>query len=294
MVKRFRVTKRFPVLVGFVVVAGGCVAQTSSGTPLPASSRFGDLSFTVAQKIWFATWDTTLQDVRVVIPPGTAVPVAEVAFLPGRAVSKAIPITTFALSSGPFVLSASVSPSTEFSHPLAPDGSISRREYDVNFGYAISPNVVAAAIYKAGKISDTTTTALTNRVGFRSELKLSGWGAGLSANAPIAFGTPDDPAASPLRVYGNIAYILGDSKVQGVKTDTEYKIAEIGLSYRIGSAGPISSVAVQLGYRSQIVTQKDIDVPTFSVVSPGTVLSTQRVKLRTTTDGFVIGLVGSF
>ena len=261
---------------------------------------FGDVRVLVAERLWVASWDSILLDAQVVVP-AVGGPVIKTAFI-SHEDTKVLPTTSVGLGYGSVFLFASGIPKVNFSNPAAPDGKVSRSEYELTLGYALSPNLTAALIYKGGRTSETTTVAATQLLGGRGKSKLWGTGIGLSGNAPISasfLGSGEGTGVSRLGVYGNFAYLEGranfDLPVAGESSfRLNYQIAEVGLSYRLNSApmGPISALTAQLGYRSQIIRQRNVLLPTFS--ANGVLVSTDRTSVQSTTHGLVLGLVASF
>jgi hypothetical protein len=272
-------------------VCGSLSAQAQT-----SESWLGDLNFAISQKLWWAAWDMAAIDAQVVVPAGSTTPVLQNTLLSAGPTRKAVSITSLSVSSGPLMLGASISPNRRFENPAVAGGGLSRKEYDLNFGYAVSPNLAVTLIQKKGTVSNSVSAAVAAVSANPRPATLSGWGLGISAAAPISLGRGDGQGGLPLRVYGNLAYLEGRSKVGGESYPAAYTIAEAGLSHRIGGSPNAwgGSLSLQVGYRSQIITQRNVAMHTFALTPPGTVLSTQRLDLRTTTDGLVVGLAASF
>jgi hypothetical protein len=250
----------------------------------------------VAQRLWAANWDTPLLDARIVVPdPANPAPVIQMASIQTPAEMKVLPITVLGASRGNFTASASVSPSTSFGLEDAAGGSVSRQEYDLSIGYRIAPGLLASLIYKGGKTSEVTTQAASTLVGARGDQKLRGVLVGFTASAPLA---------ERLSLYGNAAYGRGRSTitfnsptVPDSKNDLDYTIAEVGLAYSLGapSAVPaVNSISLQVGYRSQIVAVRGVELATYSATPTPQQLAVNKRKIQSNTHGLVIGLIVLF
>jgi len=141
------------------------------------------------------------------------------------------------------------------------DGSTnSRKEFDANVGYFVTPGVAVTLGYKR-----------VGQKGATDNYELGGPVIGLSATAPIS---------GPLALYG--AFGLGrlkDTSASTVKFDADYRLSEVGLAYNIGLDNLPKSLSFTLGYRTQVLSSKEA-------------LGSQDG--RDLTQGLTIGLVATF
>jgi hypothetical protein len=163
-----------------------CDAQSSPPVSADAGegSFFKDIHFSIGEKVWFATWDAPVLNAQVVQPAGGASVIAT-SFVSSSS-SKVMAITSASLSSGSFFLSTSFIPAVRFSNSYSVSSKLERREYDTSLGYALSPNVTAAIIYKGGKINGAYSDSVSTFLGAQGELKVTAWGAGISASLNIS------------------------------------------------------------------------------------------------------------
>lgn len=255
-----------------------------------AGSYSRDFRVIAGQSIWFVSWDARLFDARLVIPnPANPQPVIETSS-PSAVVSKAVPITTLGIATGPWVLSTSIIPRSNFSTDDASTGSVSRSEYDINFGYGFGNGLSAALIYKYGKILNLNTVSAVSLLGGGIEnQELKALLLGLSANAELV---------SNLRVYGNAAF--GPGKVKSASlllgdgdNDFNYSIGEVGLIYRFPTTS-FGSVSLRAGYRVQVVEIKDVAEARFTTGPSVNVSSIGANKLQSTSQGVLLGLSVDF
>ena len=270
------------VVVGAASLPATAVAQSAAGG---VESKLGDATFYFAQKAWFAKWDSVVIDTQIV-PPSAASP-APLLKLSNRHIQmdETVPLTSFGARIGPWSLAATVGWSTDFSDAKVAGGSMSRSEYDVNLGYAVTPNVTLALLYKGGKndVRGVAGSAAPEAVAFSQTLK--GWGAGITATAPLA---------ERLSGYATLAYGTGHSSVSLVdqRLPVKYATAELGLAYRIPDfLGGRTSI--QAGYRRQDVRINQV-LPTYALTPAPVEVSSTMSRVTSKTQGFVIGGAISF
>lgn len=141
------------------------------------------------------------------------------------------------------------------------DGSSnSRKEFDLNLGWLLTPGVAATVGYKrVGQAADG------------NNYQLAGPTVGLSATAPIRAG---------FSLYGSFGYgWLKSTSGSNVKFDADYQLSELGLAYSLGTGAIPRAVTFTLGYRIQVLTSKEA-------------LPTQDA--RDLTQGFTLGVLGVF
>ena len=76
-----------------------------------------------------------------------------------------------------------------------------------------------------------------------------------------------------------------------------YQIGEVGVLWRIYESSEgraLKNVSLSFGYRAQNLTTKGVPSATFALTPTPVVIDVQHKDLSTTTDGFVVGIVGSF
>lgn len=283
-----------PALWALAVVAASsaATARAAADSADVDSSPTSDVHFAIAQKFWIASFESTPLVARIVVPPGGSTPVAQ-ASLDSSTSTKVMPITALSASWHDWSVSASGTPHTSFSNPDAPDGKISRDEYDVAMAYAFlhssegRSRLSALADYKVGELRPITGTSANDLLDVRSNVRVSAILLGLSGVAPIAaIGGKD------LLLYGNAAFGTGHAHFSTPlihTTNTHYSIAEIGLSC------PVSDIfSIQLGYRTQTFTLRHVPFVTLSTTSPGTILSSESRNVESSTQGPIMGITASF
>ena len=167
-------------------------------------------------------------------------------------------------------------------------GTVERDEFDGSLGYAVVPSLILSLAYKHG---------------FQNKISSQISPSGSNVNAILLGASGAAPLFGRLSLYGNIAYGLARDKVDvqdaagESKFSANYAIGEVGVSYLLYEATqgqPLKNLLVSFGYRAQGLTIKSVSFGTFSLGSPPIVLDSQKRDIRTTTDGFVLGIVGSF
>lgn len=273
------VTSAFPVTL-LAEEAKQQISQADTSGPI----------FFVGQKFWGATWDVPMIDAQVVLP-GPSLKTSHQSSMSG---TEFIPVTTVGMQYKGVSLVANYFANTTFTPSADTSTKASRTEWDVALGYAILPNLTASVAYKSGKVDEVVTSNARAITGASTGYKVEGWLIGLSGSAPLQ---------GPLSLYGNMAYGLAKETVDGgtflgsPSFDGNYKIGEIGLSYRLLGAENSSffkSLVAQLGYRAQVITLKGINFPTYSLPPGAAPISSQKYDIKSTTDGLVIGLVAAF
>lgn len=272
-----------PRLVAAAVLASTVAAHAQSGDPSQHSwTVFG------AQRFWFATQSVKVLDAGIAVPGAAAAPVLQtrLAEIDSSAI---VPITALGVRYGKVLATLSVSPSTGFgAGGLMADGQIDRQEYDLSVGYAVLPSTTVSLIYKRGKASPTITQAAQNLLGLSA-----GDGGGGSVLLGVSTGTTLQGAVS---LYANLAYGGGrwrvtDAPGHSSRYPSRYTVADFGLAWRAG--GP-ANVTLQLGFRSQTLTLKRVDLPVYSLGSPPQQLDNRSVDAPSTTQGVVLSVGAAF
>ena len=252
----------------------GAAAQTESAADHP--------QFFISQRVWFADWNIGAIYSRIV-PPSASQPVpvlrTSTQYIRDR---RAVPLTGLGASLGRWTLSTTIGWSTEFSDARL-DSKVSRSEYDVNLGYAVTPNITAVLLYKTGKSEIPNVAGSDAPEVFRNNQRLRGAGLGLSGRYQLA---------ENWNAYGSGAYAPGHTKFSnGERYHLRYTVAEAGVGYRVPNA--FGNLSLTAGYRYQ-----NLDFPrgpdyAVALTTPPTPMNgTQR--LQSATKGWTVGLACSF
>ena len=127
-----------------------------------------------------------------------------------------------------------------------------------------------------------------------SDAKVKGVLLGASASAPLV---------GKLFLYGNAAYGFAREKTAFLDASGNdsfsgsYRIGEVGVTYPLydnAQGSGLKNVVVTFGYRAQNFTTKSVALGTFALTAPPTLIGTQSKDVSTSTDGFILGIVGSF
>lgn len=283
-----------PALSTLMIMAGtsAAMAQTPGDSSGGEGFHWSDVHFAVAQKFWYASFESTPLVARVVVPPGSSTPVVQTS-LDSSTSSKLMPITAVSLSWKDLSVSASASPRTSFSNPDSPNGSIARDEHDFALAYAFlhpgesKSRLSVLADYKVGDVKPITGSSITDLLGVQGNARVSAILLGLSGVSPVATIGGND-----LYLYGNAALGIGHTHFSTpiIHTlSTHYSIAEVGLSY------PLSGIfSLQFGYRSQNYTLRKAPFVTVSPSSPGTILTSETRDFQSSTEGAILGVTASF
>lgn len=212
-----------------------------------AQAQEADLSASVGLKAWQTRWTTWIYSDTQVI---NQLPVKD----------KFVLIPVLGLRYGDFVGSLSGYGSTSFER--LDTQTVTRKEFDLNVGYHVMPEMVVSLGYKRlQQIQDT------------NDYKLSGPTLGLSVTAPLS---------GALSMYGALG--LGRMKSSSnVVFDADYQLTEVGLAYNLGLGQTAKSVSFTAGYRMQVLNSKD---------ASSTAGNSQDA--RDLTQGFTFGLVVAF
>jgi hypothetical protein len=219
----------------------------------------------------------------VIVPPSASQPVP-VLRSSGQHIRdrQAVPLTGLGVSLDRWTLSTTIGWSTQFSNARL-DGKASRSEYDVNLGYAVTPNITAVVLYKGGKSEIPAIVGSIAPQAFRNIQRLRGAGFGLSGRYHLG---------ENWNIYGSAAYGPGHTTLStGERYNFRYSVAEAGVGYRIpGAPGNLSLTA---GYRYQNLDFRHGPDYAIALTTPPTPMNgTQRVE--SATKGWTMGLACSF
>lgn len=232
-----------PLLLALLVAAGDAAMAQDAG-----------LSVSLGARAWYTQWSTFsyLTDANGV---------DNLALTQVSAGDKLALVPVLSARYGNFVGSLSLLPSTRFN--FVDGGSGTRREYDINLGYAVLPGLNLTLGYK--KVSQRDGE-------YRYEP--GGVVLGLSGSAPLASG---------FALYGSLAVgklktpQSGGDKV--VKFDADYRLTEVGLAYALAGAPASLRWTLSAGYRMQVMSSREA----FGLQDG-----------RDTTQGFALGAITSF
>jgi hypothetical protein len=214
-----------------------------------ALAQESSLSVSVGVRAWYTDWTTFSYFVEGNVNRALTQAAADDEFV-------LMPIVS--VRYGDFVGSVSAFPSTQFS--FVDGGRGKREEFDVNFGYAVTPRLTLTLGYKEVTQSD-------GDVRYRP----AGPVAGVSAYAPLG---------GLLALYGSLG--LGRMKTPGgdaVDFDADYRLAELGLAYTPNAEGLLGRWTFTGGYRIQVIDSQE---------------AFGSQDGRDTTQGFTLGAVATF
>jgi len=293
-------TSTFGPSVAFALLcasSGAAMAQAGDAAGGPSASESPTLqvedpsksapTFFVGQRLWYATWNSTVLDTQIVTDPVTQVTRIENSMASSLS-SNWMPVTSLGMRVGDVTAIASFFPKTTFDRG-GPAGGQTRQEQDFALGYNLYPTLTASLIYKSGKVTSGTTLRTTQLLNVTATERGRGLIFGLNGQAPLDHN---------LSLYGNVAYGPSKWKIENAETYSgRYAIADLGLAYRLQTAGLLDAfkaVTLQMGFRSQMVEFKDVDIRTFSTTVPGQVLSNQKRDVVSTTYGLIFGISSAF
>lgn len=281
------------LMSGTVSYAQSGQANTTSGG-LEATADVGNAQVFVAQRFWVANWANSLLDTQIVVPdPANPVPVIRRSLSSSVSGTSTIPITSAGVRYKGFSITGTYFAPTRFgTEGLAQGDSVRRHEADLGVGYSFTPNISGSIVYKAFKADRATTASTAALSGGNGGYEIDGLLLGISASAPLQ---------GRLSLYANAAFGLGHQKafVDGasIKNNINYRIGEIGFAYRVNNEDAllgIKNLSVQLGYRAQVATIKNIPIGTFTATPVPTPIAIERRKINSTTDGFILGVAALF
>lgn len=225
------------------------IAAVALGATTLAHAQQSGPSFSVGLRAWHAQWDTFSYTTDL---NGDSV------VIQSPAKDKLVMLPVLSVRWRDFTGAVSLYPSTD--HEFANGDRGSRKEFDLNLGYYITPGVALTLGYK--KIEQrggTDVYALTGPV------------AGVSGTAPLG---------RDFSLYGSFG--MGWMKSTGsstVKFDADYRLSELGAAYTVPTGAFVKAVTFTLGYRTQVLTSKE---------------ATANQDGRDLTQGFTFGAIATF
>lgn len=159
--------------------------------------------------------------------------------------------------------------------------TFSRKEWDINFGYLVSPNFIASLGYKTGKETRDMALGLPGSSKQRIiDNKVRGFLLGASINTPLV---------DKLGGYAQFAYSPAKVKTtpvgaETINADSHYYMTEVGLSYPLLNEPTafVKRATVSGGYRAQIVRTESRHIASLNSGSPQ--------QLNDTREGLVLNL----
>jgi hypothetical protein len=280
-------------LCGLVAHSGYAIGQITGGSEALAGrtiAEVGGATVFGGLRLWENQWDiVSLQ--RIAVIPNPASPTTVVlqdVVVKDLSKTAVVPIPFVGVRAGNFLGFAAYFPRTGYNSQNPLLGTVDRDEFDVTAGYAVAPSLVVSVGYKYAFVSKLSGQVIP------SSAKIKGVLIGASGSAPLI---------GKLSLYGNVAYGFGREKADlaqangSTSASGNYAIGEVGVSYVIYEAAEsrvLKDVSVTFGYRAQNYTSKGVVLGTFTVGPPSILIDTQSKNISSTTNGFVVGIAGSF
>lgn len=249
-----------------------------------AESVMDRAQFFVSQRLWSADWDVAVLTPRIT-PPSATQPAPLLRMGPEFVkVRETMPLTGFGINVDRWTLSATVGWPTNYADAQF-EGKVARSEYDINLGYAITPNLSAVLVYKSGKVDVPVAAGTPASIAAREKEKLYGTGLGVSARYPVT---------ENWSLYGSAAYSSGRARLvtSGTRFGLRYTVAEAGVGYRI--PGAFSNMSLTAGYRYQNTSFRDVENVTYALTPAPVFVSSEPIRPRSATKGFTMGVAFSF
>jgi hypothetical protein len=268
--------------------AGQTPGASADVPPGAATAEMGGATIFAGVRLWANQWEIPSIERIAIIPGIGAPPVLQDVVVKSLSKTEFVPIPIVGMRIGNFLASASYFVKTGYDSQDPLLGTVDRDEFDVNVGYAVLPSLVLSVGYK--QATDSKLNAQFSPAGG----KVDGILLGASASAPLG---------GKFLLYGNAAYGFAREKTDfkdaggNDSYSGNYRIGEVGLTYllydKVEGQG-IKSLSISFGYRAQNYTAKSVALGTFSATNPPVLISTQAKDINTTTDGFILGIVGTF
>jgi hypothetical protein len=260
----------------------GAGSETIAGQ---ATTDIGGVRLYTGVRLWVTNWEIYSVEPQLIPDPNNPGSVL-IQTLPAKHVAqiKAVPIPIVGFRAGNFVGSASYFPRTSYDSRDSSLGTVDRYEYDATLGYAVLPSLVVSLVYK-----HAYQNKFSNQI--PGDIKINALLLGASGSLPFT---------DNLSLYGNAAYGFSRIKSSGDLADEttysgSYRIGEVGISYAVYSGTQdtvLKNVSLTFGYRAQVLLARSVGFGTATLA--GVPVDIQKKDVQTTTDGFVLGIVGSF
>lgn len=215
-----------------------------------------------------------------------SVPGAELLEAPITSSGKTSFLPSISLRYGSFVFAGSYHAKTTYSAEI-PEGfgtfEFDRREWDASLGYAVLPNVLVSAGWKAIRIGVDPARNQSATQTIEGPFLGAALSAGLAQNWSL---------------YGSLAYGWPRFERNGVRAGTggTYLASEVGIRYALGDWSPsLRNAGLLFGYRSQSFHFSSVSYSFFGV-TPGSqvVFLSDRHDIRQGIDGITLGVAFAF
>lgn len=262
------------------MLAGSAWAQAQAQASFPPAQESSEWRLSAGVRLWSAQWDSWYINPFGVGPDGTRYEVVE-AMSSSKAKLAAIPFLSLRygqwFASASSLLRTSYPFDTTIPNTFAIDNS--RREFDLNLGYAFSSGI---------------SVSLGNkeiRQGFDDAYaKTSGLVLGVSASAPLSsgWGLYGSFGKGWLKARFSFADVNGNTSF-----DTDYQLLEAGLTYAFQAPTRwIRSVVLTTGYRTQRMAAQGFGLA--KTPPGGSRQPNGTAELIDVTQGFVLGAQATF
>lgn len=270
-------------LIGCGLSDGVIAAPVTEDAGVSSLGGSDDVAIFGGVRWWGARWEVPVTDL-VLDPSGTLLRTVARTELSD---TKFVTMPVLGVRYGDWTASFTYFPETSFDSNGALTKDVKRKEYDFTVSYSVLPTVSLSIGYKHADID-----RFSNLV--EGGYKIDGLLFGGSVNLPLS---------DRVSLYGNLGYGLARESVDvplvngKKKIDGEYKISEIGLSYRLTdgrSGGFVKSATASIGYRAQDFITQNLPEATYSPLAPTVPLSISEKDIRSSTNGFVFAVLVAF
>lgn len=292
------------MLAGLLAVIGGTAQAAEQGASpmgkmtevVTANSFDKKWGFSLGVKVWMNQWDLPLELGGSDEPEDKSGSYilqfesdSEVTYIPAAMVRYRN-----------FFIGGSYLPETDydFTAQIENDGILwdpsgDRKEWDLNIGYFITPNLAVSLGYKR---LERDIVLIAQDLNDNSPLTAD---YPLDAHAPIIGLAASLPVGKNFNFYGNLAYgwLSGDSnyhdhadqgKFNDFDLDGNYYLGELGLNYVIPLQRVVSAVTINAGYRFQRLEMK------FDSVVDEAQRWGSSGDQNDSTSGFILGITAMF
>lgn len=253
-------------------------------------SEWGGVQFFAGLRLWANEWDILFLERKPVVDPQNPTTIILQDQLSSHiSKMKIVPMPTMGVRYGNYVASTTYFVPTAYNTASGYGESVERSEFDANFGYLITSNVLMSIGYRRASVDRLLPTNSQN-----SKQSIQGIILGVSGNAPIA---------DNVSLYGNMAYGMARQKsaIKDASGDdtisANYVIGEFGINVRLlegGTGAALKQLTGSVGYRVQSYTNKDVPLGTYTLADPTVPVSVSHTDVRNSTSGVVLSIVGAF
>ncbi len=150
--------------------------------------------------------------------------------------------------------------------------------------------MTAAVIYKHANFAPSETLRASQLIGGSVSESGQGLLMGLSGSAPMS---------ASVSMYGSLAYGGGRVELKNLpaianiknRYSVRYTVAEFGLAWHLvdaTSSALVNGVTLQLGYRTQVIDLRGVELQSFTAAASPQILSTRSENAPNNTQGLVI------